>query len=201
MARTLGNLLACCPFSPVPPALPPQGAEGQRRENSGGEELPEGEGSSHRLRGIALPETSQREGNIENTQVGGGARDGGGERAQEDAATGCSSGQGLRGGGQGARVDPGKGECCAAEQPLTGPGVPGVGARVEAGALGFLQEALQSANGKLRWNACYALGTFFARDGSVAFASRWGVSKALLDLLLGLVQHDENYKVRPKVVR
>ena len=61
--------------------------------------------------------------------------------------------------------------------------------------LACLAEALASGNGKVQWNACYAIGTLLRRPGSAAAAAAAGGLQPLLAQLLHVLQHSANFKV------
>ena len=61
--------------------------------------------------------------------------------------------------------------------------------------LGCLREALATGNGKVQWNACYAIGSLLRRTDSVAAADACGCLLTLLAQLLDVLQHSANFKV------
>lgn len=61
--------------------------------------------------------------------------------------------------------------------------------------LGCLREALATGNGKVQWNACYAIGSLLRRTDSVAAADACGGLLTLLAQLLDVLQHSANFKV------
>ena len=67
-------------------------------------------------------------------------------------------------------------------------------------ALCCLQACLQSTNGKVQWNACYAVGGLLQNDGAANEASQLGILTQLLQILLGLVRDHRNYKVRISLI-
>lgn len=64
-------------------------------------------------------------------------------------------------------------------------------------ALRVLLAGLDSPNVKVRWNACYAVGTLFQRQRGLDFAARAGHVESLLRHLLRLALCEDNVKVGP----
>ena len=62
--------------------------------------------------------------------------------------------------------------------------------------LGCLREALASGNGKVQWNACYAIGALLRSAAAAAAADACGGLQPLLAQLLDVLQHSANFKVR-----
>ncbi|KAK9916388.1 hypothetical protein WJX75_002097 [Coccomyxa subellipsoidea] len=56
--------------------------------------------------------------------------------------------------------------------------------------------ALATGNGKVQWNACYAIGSLLRRTDSVAAADACGCLLTLLAQLLDVLQHSANFKTR-----
>lgn len=61
--------------------------------------------------------------------------------------------------------------------------------------LACLADALASGNGKVQWNACYAIGALLRCPGSAAAAAAAGGLQPLLAHLLHVLQHSANFKV------
>lgn len=61
--------------------------------------------------------------------------------------------------------------------------------------LGCLREALATGNGKVQWNACYAIGSLLRRTDSVAAADACRGLLTLVAQLLDVLQHSANFKV------
>ncbi|EIE26348.1 hypothetical protein COCSUDRAFT_39464 [Coccomyxa subellipsoidea C-169] len=62
--------------------------------------------------------------------------------------------------------------------------------------LGCLHEALASGNGKVQWNACYAIGALLRSAAAAAAADACGGLQPLLAQLLDVLQHGANFKTR-----
>ncbi|CAL8466624.1 g6160 [Coccomyxa elongata] len=62
--------------------------------------------------------------------------------------------------------------------------------------LACLADALASGNGKVQWNACYAIGALLRCPESAAVAAAAGGLQPLLAQLLHVLQHSANFKTR-----
>lgn len=58
-----------------------------------------------------------------------------------------------------------------------------------------LQEALRTGNGKVSWNACYAVGSLLKSQGAAQAAHSCGCLQPLLLALIAALQHSSNHKV------
>jgi hypothetical protein len=58
-----------------------------------------------------------------------------------------------------------------------------------------LQAALRIGNGKVSWNACYAVGSLLRRQKAARLAHACGCLQPLLLALLAALQHSSNQKV------
>ncbi|BDA41093.1 probable HEAT repeat-containing protein 6 at N-terminal half [Coccomyxa sp. Obi] len=75
---------------------------------------------------------------------------------------------------------------------IQGPGPPDWFVR----GLACLANALASGNGKVQWNACYAIGALLRCPGSAGAAAAAGGLQPLLAHLLHVLQHSANFKTR-----
>ena len=62
-----------------------------------------------------------------------------------------------------------------------------------------LQDALRTGNGKVSWNACYAVGSLLRSQRAAGLAHERSCLLPLLWDLLGALQHSKNHKVRGRI--